>query len=54
MAKAEKMKTPWFAQECLLELPDVAAVIDALAVQHAKEALYSEPHEFVLGVTDFD
>jgi hypothetical protein len=46
MAKCERLKTPWFAAECIMET--CKDDIEGMALCDAQDALYVEPGEIVI------
>jgi hypothetical protein len=48
LAKAERLQTPWFASEILMEDKTVKQAIEGMAQCDAEDALYSEPSERVI------
>lgn len=48
IAKAENMRTPWFAHEYLLADVVVKNMLTGMAMVDAEEALYSEEEEHVV------
>ena len=47
-AKAERLHTPWFAHEIIMEDPYCAKRIKSMAAASAESALYTEANEHVI------
>ena len=47
LGEAEKMQTPWFAHEYLLEDDIIENALRGIALEQAQDAIYAESHEYV-------
>lgn len=47
-AKAERLHTPWFSREIMLEDKYIRSTLEGMAQVFAEDALYPENHEIII------